>query len=114
MYRIQIPSKHKVKRTLYYQFIKEGKLAEIPSTIEQEVETFNQTFEKNTIEPKGKLLTIPDSYTIKTINLDIFSEEDENTITVLYNPTTQDEALNVVDSVTKNGRLLDIRQDPTS
>lgn len=114
MYRVQIPSKYKVKRTLYCQFIEEGKLAEIPSTIEQEVETFDQTFEKNTIEPRGKLLTIPDSYTIETINSDTFSEEDENTITVLYNPTAQDEALNVVDSVTENGRLLDIRQDPAS
>lgn len=57
---------------------------------------------------------MPNSYTIETINPDTFSEEDENTITALYNPTTQDEALDVVDSVTKNGRLLDIGQDPTS
>lgn len=57
---------------------------------------------------------MPDSYTIETINPDTFSEEDENTITALYNPTAQDEVLNAVDSVTENGRLLDIGQDPTS
>lgn len=78
VYRIWIALKHKVKRLPYCQFIKEGELAEIPSTVEPDKEDTTQQFEYNLVKPRGELLVIPNGYTIETVNPDMLDEDNES------------------------------------
>lgn len=66
MYRIQVPLIYKVIRSLYYQFVKDSKLAEILGTEAIFSKELDQQFEYNIVESRGKLLEVPPSYTIET------------------------------------------------
>lgn len=111
IYRVQIPSKYKVKRTLYCQFVEEGELTEILGTEPEVIEEINQQFEPNIIEPRGKVLDIPDNYTIETVNPDTIDERNKHFTDELNDPIVQDDTLNVVDSSTKESGLLQLGQD---
>lgn len=108
MYRVQIPSKYKVKRTLYCQFVEEGELTEILGIELEVIEEINQQFEPNIIEPRGKVLDIPDNYTIETVNPDTIDERNKHFTDELNDPIVQDDILDVVDSSTKEGGLLQL------
>lgn len=79
MYRIQIPSKHKVIRTLHCQFIEEGKLAKLLDTTLDVIQDFEQNFEYNIVEPRGNLLSVPTGYTIEAVNNDCLSNNEQST-----------------------------------
>lgn len=111
VYRIQIASKHKVKRLPYCQFIKEGELAEIPSTVEPDKEDTTQQFEYNLVEPRGKSLVIPNGYTIETVNPDILDEDNESFTQVTEDAIAQDNALKAVVSATEEGGLPEVSYD---
>lgn len=66
----------------------------------------NQQFEPNIIEPRDKVLDIPDNYTIETVNPDTIDERNEHFTDEPNDPTAQDDVLDVVDSSTKEGGLL--------
>lgn len=106
MYRVQIPSKYKVKRTLYCQFIESGKLVELLQTEPDIQEEFVQQFEQNDVKPRGKLLEIPDSFTLEIVNLETLIEEDKTIMPTEYTDNiVQEEALEAVETTTENARL---------
>lgn len=106
IYRVQIPSKHKVKRTLYCQFVEEGELTEILGIELEVTEEINQQFEPNIIEPRDKVLDMPDNYTIETVNPDTIDERNKHFTDEPNDPIAQDDVLDAVDSSTKEGGLL--------
>lgn len=71
----------------------------------------NQQFEPNIIEPRGKVLDMPDNYTIETVNPDTIDERNEHFTDELNDPTAQDDILDVVEGSTKEGGLLQLGQD---
>lgn len=106
MYRVQIPLKHKVKRTLYCQFIESGKLAELLQTEPDIQEELVQQFKQNDVEPRGKLLEIPDSFTLETVNLETLIKEDKTIIPTEHTDNiVQEEALKAVETTTENAEL---------
>lgn len=79
IYRIWIPSEHKVIRTLYCQFIEEGELAELPDTALDVIQDFEWNFEYNMVEPRGDLLSVPAGYTIEAVDNDCLSDDEQST-----------------------------------
>lgn len=116
IYRVWIPLRHKIKRTLYCQFVKSGKLAELLYSERELLEEFNQQFEHNTIEPRGKKLTIPKNFTLKAVNPKTLAEADKSFVntSTAEDPTAQKDALNTVVLTIEDGSLLELRQDTTT
>lgn len=96
MYRIQIPSKHKVIRILYCQFIEEGKLAKLLDTALDVIQDFKQNFEYNIVEPRGNLLSVPTGYTIKAVNNDCLSNNEQS---IPIDRNAQNDALEAVEAI---------------
>lgn len=101
IYRIWILLVYKVVRLLYCQFVESGKLSEIPGTTADITKEFNQQFEKNVIEARGKALDIPIGYTIETVEDDSLLEADDSYTAKVTNPTTEDNALQAVNDITE-------------
>lgn len=116
MYQVQIPSRHKIKRTLYCQFVESGKLVELLYSERELLEEFNQQFEYNTIEPRGKKLTIPKNFILEAVNPKILAEADESFVNILTAKDTiaQKDALNTVVLTIEDGSLLELGQDTTT
>lgn len=112
MYRVWIPLKHKVKRTLYCQFIESGKLTELLQTEPDIQEEFVQQFEQNDVEPRGELLEIPDSFTLETVNLETLIKEDKTIMPTEHTDNiAQEEALKAVETTTENARLPELGRE---
>lgn len=95
IYRIQIPSEHKVIRTLYCQFIEEGKLAKLLDTALDVIQDFEQNFEYNIVEPRGNLLSVPTGYTIKAVDNDCLSNNKQS---IPINRNVQNDALEAIEA----------------
>lgn len=94
MYRVQVPLLYKVVRSLYYQFVKDGKLVEILGTEASFAKELDQQFKYNVIEARGKPLEVPTSYTIKTVPNDSVYEINED---ITYDSIAESNALKAVD-----------------
>lgn len=101
IYRIQVLLEYKVIRLLYYQFVETGKLLEIPSTAANIVEEFDQQFEKNVIDSKGKALDIPIGYIVEIVEEDSTSDGEDNFTSVTVDYTTERDVLQAVDKATE-------------
>lgn len=98
MYRVQVPLIHKVIRSLYCQFVEDGKLAEILGTKAIFSKELDQQFEYNIVESRGKLLEVPPSYTIKTAPNKSEYVSDEYTA---CDPTAESNVLKAVQDTTE-------------
>lgn len=98
MYRVQVPLVYKVIRSLYCQFVKDGKLAEILETKAILSKELDQQFEYNFVESRGKLLEVPPSYTIETAPNKSKHASDEYTA---YDPTAESNVLKAVQDTTE-------------
>lgn len=98
IYRIWIALQHKVVRLLYCQFVEDGELAEILGTEASVSKEFNQQFEYNVVQPRGKLLEVPAGYTIKSVQDDSVYKNDR---IGGPNPIAANNALKAVDDTTK-------------
>lgn len=101
MYRIQVLLEYKVIRLLYCQFVETGKLSEIPSTVANIVEEFDQQFEKNVIDSRGKALDIPVGYIVETVEEDSTSDGEDNFTSATVDYTAERDVLQAVDEATE-------------
>lgn len=101
MYRIQVLLEYKVIRLLHYQFVETGKLSEIPGTIANIAEEFDQQFEKNVIDSRGKTLDIPAGYIVETVEEDSTSDGEDNFTSATVDYTAERDVLQAVDKATE-------------
>lgn len=101
IYRIQVLLEHKVIRLLHCQFVEIGKLLEIPGTIANIAEEFDQQFEKNVIDSRDKALDIPVGYIVETVKEDSTSDGEDNFTSATVDYTTERDVLQAVDEATE-------------
>lgn len=98
IYRVQVPLLYKVIRSLYYQFVKDGKLIEILGTKASFAKELDQQFEYNVVEARGKPLEVPTSYTIETVPNDSVYEVNED---ITRDSIAESNVLKAVDDTTE-------------
>lgn len=98
MYRVQVPLLYKVIRSLYCQFVKDGKLAEILGTKASFAKELDWQFKYNVVKARGKPLEVPTSYTIETVPNDSVYEVNED---ITCDSIAESNALKVVDDTTE-------------
>lgn len=111
MYRVWIPSQHKVKRTPHCQFVETGELAELPNTEPELPEEFEWHFEYNTIEPGGESLSTPNKLVMEMVDPDMLPEDDETFTPIQEDTLAQEDALNAVEAATEGDNLPELGQD---